>query len=528
MMKYKLCILAAGSGKRMLPLTKNINKALLPVDSKAAISHVIEKHSPNIEIIIAVNYEKDKIKEYLEVSHPDRKISYVDVPKIDGKGSGPGFSLICCKEYLNTPFIFSTIDTLYPEDCPIPNFNWMGVSDVKDPSKFCTIKLESDKNLINSFVDKRKNGTNLAFIGIAGINDHKTFFSNLIADNTQIDGEIQVSNGFKGILKKGIKPLFFTWFDIGSLDGYYYANNNFSKSISQFDFSKKDEYIYFVNNNVIKYFSDANIVKNRVLRAKLLNNLAPNINQSYKYFYSYKLINGNVLYDQNDPCIVKDLLSWLKKELWIKKKLSPSDNQYFFKACNEFYYKKTLTRLKNYYSRFLCKDQVSFINEKRIETVSDLLNQINFNWLSKGIPTNFHGDLQFDNIILTSAKKFKLLDWRQDFSGLIDYGDVYYDLAKLNGGLYISYKNIKKNKFQITFKEENINLYTEKDEFLLNAKQIFDSFVLENNYDLKKIEILTGIIFLNMSPMHHSPFSHFVYYLGKKQLSKWIKTATIN
>ena len=63
MMKYKLCILAAGSGKRMHPLTKSINKALLPVDSKAAISHVIEKHSPNIEIIIAVNYEKEKIKQ---------------------------------------------------------------------------------------------------------------------------------------------------------------------------------------------------------------------------------------------------------------------------------------------------------------------------------------------------------------------------------------------------------------------------------------------------------------------------------
>ena len=38
----------------MRPLTDNINKALLPVDYKAAISHVIEKHNSDVEIIIAV------------------------------------------------------------------------------------------------------------------------------------------------------------------------------------------------------------------------------------------------------------------------------------------------------------------------------------------------------------------------------------------------------------------------------------------------------------------------------------------
>ena len=60
-MEYKLCILAAGSGKRMRPLTDNLNKALLPVNYKAAISYVIEKHRQDVEIIIAVNYEKKKL-----------------------------------------------------------------------------------------------------------------------------------------------------------------------------------------------------------------------------------------------------------------------------------------------------------------------------------------------------------------------------------------------------------------------------------------------------------------------------------
>ena len=234
------------------------------------------------------------------------------------------------------------------------------------------------------------------------------------------------------------------------------------------------------------------------------------------------MINGNVLYDQKDYLFVLDLLTWLKNELWITKKLSSSQRRFFFTSCHDFYYKKTLNRLNNYYSRFNCEDKESVVNNIRIPKVEEILNRINFDWLCKGVPTNFHGDLQFDNILITPENNFKLLDWRQDFSGLIDYGDMYYDLAKLNGGLYISYKKIKQNKFGINLSDNEVSLDMEEDKLLVNAKKIFNKFILKNNFDLKKIEILTGIIFLNMSPMHNAPFSHYVYYLGKKQLMQWI------
>jgi len=41
--KYEVCILAVGVGSRMGPLTQNINKAILPINFKAVISHIIEK-----------------------------------------------------------------------------------------------------------------------------------------------------------------------------------------------------------------------------------------------------------------------------------------------------------------------------------------------------------------------------------------------------------------------------------------------------------------------------------------------------
>jgi NDP-sugar pyrophosphorylase family protein len=62
---YKVCILAAGEGKRMLPLTKNFNKALLPIGFKAAISYIIEKFPKKIEIVVAIGHEREKIIQYL-------------------------------------------------------------------------------------------------------------------------------------------------------------------------------------------------------------------------------------------------------------------------------------------------------------------------------------------------------------------------------------------------------------------------------------------------------------------------------
>ena len=42
-MNSKVCILAAGNGTRMGHYSKVINKALLPINKKAVISHIIEK-----------------------------------------------------------------------------------------------------------------------------------------------------------------------------------------------------------------------------------------------------------------------------------------------------------------------------------------------------------------------------------------------------------------------------------------------------------------------------------------------------
>ena len=111
MNNYKVCILAAGVGNRMGALSEHINKAILPVNFKAVISHIIEKFSQDIEIVMAVGHKKEVIKDYLHLAHPERKITFVEVDKYMGPGTGPGYSILQCKDHLDCPFIFFVADT---------------------------------------------------------------------------------------------------------------------------------------------------------------------------------------------------------------------------------------------------------------------------------------------------------------------------------------------------------------------------------------------------------------------------------
>ena len=136
------------------------------------------------------------------------------------------------------------------------------------------------------------------------------------------------------------------------------------------------------------------------------------------------------------------------------------------------------------------------------------------------MPTKlFHGDLQFDNVIYGDGE-FYLLDWRQDFAGS-NVGDVYYDLAKMYGGILMSYKLMKNNENFSCFIDENVVNYDYKNESnLTKFKPIYENWIIDNNYDLDKVKSITALIFLNMSPLHEKEFGDMLFFKSKQMLQE--------
>ena len=224
-MNYKVIILAGGVGSRMAEFSKFYNKVLIPVQGKPTICHIIEKFPENVEIIISLNYKKDDLKTYLSYAYPKRKIVFVeDKPSPEGF-KGPGYGLLQCKEHLQCPFIFLSGDTLVKEDIPTPNENWFGLAEVPNTERFCSAKVQDGR--VVRIDDKIKTDNKFAFIGLAGVKDYEHFWHALENNKQIIAGEIQVSNGFKSLIEKGMSAKVFTWFDTGVQSAYQHALENY-------------------------------------------------------------------------------------------------------------------------------------------------------------------------------------------------------------------------------------------------------------------------------------------------------------
>ena len=164
------------------------------------------------------------------------------------------------------------------------------------------------------------------------------------------------------------------------------------------------------------------------------------------------------------------------------------------------------------------KKEPDIINNKLIPSVNNLINELDVNWLCNGLPSQFHGDFILDNVIETDSG-YTLIDWRQDFAGDLEIGDIYYDLAKLNHNLTVNHDIVSKNLFG----HSSDNCFILTNSTLNECKKILNNFIIENGYDIRKVEILTSLIWLNMSALHDYPLNDFLFNWGKYTLYKNIK-----
>ena len=511
----KICILAAGKGTRMGPICKNINKSLLPINNKAIISHIIEKFSKTDSFVIGLGYKAEQVKSYLKAAHSDKKFEFVKIKNFDGKGSGPGLSLLNCRNHLNEPFIFLPCDCIFSDKLEnLPNENWIGVSKVmvNESDQYCNVGIKNKR--VVDIRDKIKSSKDYyAFTGLLFVKDYKEFWNGL-KKNVMIKKERQVSNGLVELMKgSGLYTKKIKWNDIGDLKKYIEIQKRFdSKSIA-----KTNEFIYFINNKVIKFFSDEKIVEKRVKKAKVKPKIFPNVERCGKNFYWYRLWNGRPLYSCVTPALFKKLLNWLDEKVWTNVDLDSTTTE---NLCKDFYYKKTMSRISLFQKENPNFKFPKIINGKSVPSLKKLLEQIPWSRLFTGIPSFIHGDLQFQNILYSrKLDEFLLIDWRQDFAGNIEVGDLYYDLAKLYGGIIMNYDYIMKDLYNFHQDGNNVTVSLIKWKNDDNYQKILDDYIKQKNLDFEKIRLLVGLIYINMAALHHSPFNFALISLGSSIIS---------
>ena len=514
-MKKKLFISTAGVGSRVSGLGIVPNKSLLPINYEATISKILNKFDNDIEVVIALGHQADLVKNFLKLTHPEKKFRFVKVDKYTGTGAGAGYTLKYCKRYLQCPFIYSACDTLTVEKPKFTKFNWVGTSKKKNTERFLIFEKKSKVTNYTFYnkkryfeISKRKIFFD-AFIGLANIYDYKLFWKGFDVDRHLSDNELQFSNGLY-FLNNKIKLKKFKWLDTGTNESYIDTINYYKDKTQR----KIGEVVYITKHRVIKYFSEKNKCKKLKERGKNLKESGPKLIKSSDNFLAYEYVDGKHLTEGNEKLFVK-FLENLNKNFWIRKKVN---NLNFKKKCKKFYKEKTYKRVALTINQNPKLDKVQKINGKKIPGIYSILKKVRWDMLAAGIPVNFHGDLQPENVIITKKNFFKLIDWRIDFSGL-PYGDIYYEFAKLNHMLTINTRKVLAGKFRVYYKNSNEVKYSfENRKILLKFQKKLYEFIKKNNFDLKKVQLLTALIYLNISKFYETAYSELLFYHGKHQL----------
>lgn len=508
---YKVLITTSGLGSRLGQLTDFTNKSLVRIGNKPAISYIIESYPKETKFVITLGHYGFHVKQFLTLAYPEYDFTFVNVDKFKGKGSSLGYSLLQAKSELNCPFIFHASDTLFKTYQTIPpTYNYIIGAHKNNPAQYRTLNLIND-----TLVRINETGElnyDLSYVGVAGIKDFKLFFThleNLVnTKRSDISDVHAIHEMLSTVSFKVVNAGKNNWFDTGNTTELAKSRKHFNKNIEVLD--KKDESIFFFEDYVIKFFSNSTINKNRVSRAQKLFPLVPKILGHTDNFYKYKKAEGNLFSKSVTEKSFLKFLEWAEENLWVK-----TSKDFFDKDCNEFYIKKSLNRISSYLESHTDPKN---INGEDTPTIYDLFNQIDFPYLCNGIPSQFHGDFILDNIIET-PEGFSLIDWRQDFAGDLEIGDIYYDLAKLNHNLTVNHGIVD----QELFNPSPDNCHILCNSTLLGCKKVLHQFILDKGYDLNKVEILTSIIWLNMSPLHEYPFNKFLFNFGKYNLYKNIK-----
>ena len=506
-------LLAAGKGERLGNLTANINKALLPINNRAIISSIINKFPISHEIIVALGYKGNVIKEYCKLAHPNRKFIFVNIDDINSNNSGPGYSALKCKEYLNRPFYLAVADCIIDSELPPQDGNWLGVYPTSYPEKYSTVKSDIKGNVLD-FTNKSSKGFKDAFIGLASILEYDVFWDEL--ENNMQSGEIvsAFSNPSK-YSNFSIKRL--KWLDTGTLDDLNRTKDYFNDN--PLSLHKETNEITYKEHKFIKFHPDQNNIQNKSKRAKILKNLIPSEFTNTNNFISYNWEDGKTLYNYNDINLYEKFLSTLNSNI-LKSKTWVGDEELY----KSFYITKTKNRRDKFINRFGKKYYTKKynINGHNYDSLENILLDINLDKLyNNPMYSLFHGDLQFDNIIYNKENdSFKYIDWRESFGESTKGGDVYYDLSKLYGGCIIPYNLVKDDNFikyteGIAVIDYNFNIPRALSQF----KNKYEKWLIDEGYDLDRIKLITAIIFLNMSPLHNKNFSKTLWFKSIEMLS---------
>ena len=505
---------AAGLGTRIGSGTERLPKPIISIGALPLIARIMQMYPSAQRFHLALGYESEYVQQvafkFANIFNKSITFSYTNSWKDGAKGLSD--TIKDSEMYLQEPFIFHTSDTILKSVDPnlIENClqNTVFFGNPLSPGSYRTITKAAWHR--KYFKTNEPN----AYIGIAAVPDYETFWKKFNTSSYRgfEDGE---TLGLIPHLTNCVSVPKNSWLDAGDIQGIEIARNHFLSQDVVLE--RANEAIWNYDNEMFKFHTSPEFIVNRIHRSKALSPFTPVAKIVSKNMYSYPRVEGQTLSKGNTHDF-QNFLPWINA-FWFgvpERKPSNSEVTKYF----DFYKKKTYERVQSFIDAN--PYQVSSINDMSVRPILDLLADLN--WKSIALPrlTRAHGDLHPDNILINRRNgTFHLLDWRQDIAGYVtEYGDLYYDLAKLLHGLQVDHQLVNDKKYQVFIKQEIATCHIPQTSVKRENSEIFEQYLSQLDIDRRKLAIHNALIFLNIATLHDAEYSKFLFVYGHQMLHK--------
>lgn len=487
-------ITAAGRGTRIGRVGEKLHKALVPLNGKAVLSHIIDLVPSKARIVICVGHMADQIKDYVELAHPQLDVTFVDVPNWNEPDGGPGASLLAARNVIGTnDVIFTSCDTLWDRDQRLWNSStsWVALAAIPPGTqinRWTTVGTDSSGEHVLHINEKNVSVATIsqftyAWTGLGFIQscDLADFWAGITQDNPP-DGEAQISPGLQRITS--LQAKFINWTDVGDEVAYRAAIQRFTG----YDFVKLDQatYVLPVQGRVVKFNANSESVTHRVHRASTLEHTVPRPIRGTRTdtLMAHSYVPGVSAYQaiaRDGVEVTKRMLEWFRGAIFSSRNGVPlNDTTHARDLLLEFYREKTLDRI----------DLLPITGLHQV--ASGAIYYVNFDDLTSravwGVP---HGDFNYGNVIVTPGGEFVGIDWRENFAGSF-FGDLRYDLGKMLAGTYVHWDRAQHGDLRPW------------DEGAEHAELILD-FARELGVRREDVRTIAGLSLINSAPLHAEP-----------------------
>ncbi|MBE7073477.1 MAG: hypothetical protein E7379_00015 [Clostridiales bacterium] len=541
MKDMQLVILMGGKATRLAPLSYALPKGLLTVNHKPGIYNMIidyvKKGLKDITFVVSPGNESI-VKSFINKSFSNLNVNYV----VQENPQGPLHAFALCKDYITKPTLLLLGDTMCETNLDY-SYDWLGYMNIHDHShsRWCLIKTNNEDD-IQEIIDKPDYTpeTNKVLIGLYNFRNPEVLRDALSQSYEKKRGELQLSSmieyymarqQMKGVIIK-------SWKDTGTLEDY---TNTFKDSIVGRNFNSFNIDDYGVLTKTSSYGKlKSELMWLKKIQSSPLSFLIPR-------FIGYKQTGDTISYQTefvNDSSLAEYYLYYDISEdnwkhifrkflnvgnlMWSKK--APRSAANIVPLARKMYIDKTEERIKLWERKDILEQDYVYCNGEKLLSFDKVYKLLQPK-LEKLINTSskyysiIHGDPCFSNVIyIPSLSLFKFIDPRGNFGVDMIYGDSRYDVAKtrhnyhglydyITQGLY-NLKEIDAGTFEYSFFTNNI----------INPN-IFDDVVKEFGYDINDIELIEGLLFISMIPLHsEDKNAQVMYYLtGLKCLNNQIK-----